>query len=388
MTERLYYRDSYLTEFRARVVDTSPDGKRVYLDRTAFYPTSGGQPFDMGALGGVRVAEVVEEGERIAHVVEAPVGEVEVDARIDRDRRFDHMQQHTGQHLLSAVFIELLNAPTVSFHLGEASCTIDIERVSLPAAEIQAVEKRANEIVFENRPVSISFEDASADLGLRKPTEREGEIRIVSIAELDRSACGGTHVRATGEIGPILIRRLDRIRGQMRVEFVCGMRAVREARRDYDTVAAVSRALSCPAEEAAALVAGQAERLHAAEKARARMAVELARVEGQRLFASTEAGPSGRRVATRTAPAFNDEFRALAQSFAAGESACFVGIAENPPGLLLAASAASGIHAGNLLKEILSKHGGRGGGNAGLAQGSVPSPESLSAALAELEREI
>ena len=388
MTERLYYRDSYLTEFRARVVESSPDGTRVYLDRTAFYPSSGGQPFDTGALGGVRVIDVIDEGERIAHITTAPVSPAEVDARIDRERRFDHMQQHTGQHLLSAVFIDLLNAPTVSFHLGEASCTIDIQRGSLSPAEVRTVEKRANEIVFENRPVSVSFEDASADLGLRKPTERQGEIRIVSIANLDRSACGGTHVRATGEIGPILIRRLDRIRGTVRVEFLCGMRAVREARRDYDALAAVSRVLSCPPEEAATIVAVQAERLQAAEKTRSRMAIELARVEGQKLFANTVPGPTGRRVATRTAPSFDDELRALAQSFASGESACFIGITENPPGLLLAASATSGIHAGNLLKQIFSKNGGRGGGNAGLAQGSLPSREALSAALAEIEREL
>jgi alanyl-tRNA synthetase len=197
MTDRLYYHDSYLTEFRARVVDVSPDRQRIYLDRTAFYPTSGGQPFDVGQLGGSDVIEVVDEGERIAHVLSEPLAETEVDGRIDGDRRFDHMQQHTGQHLLSAVLLGMFDAPTVSFHLGAESSTIDISR-ALDSGQLLQAERRANQIVFENRPVTVSFQHSSEDLGLRKPTEREGQVRIISIRDLDRSACGGTHVRATG----------------------------------------------------------------------------------------------------------------------------------------------------------------------------------------------
>src|SRR5690348_2982777 len=149
MTERLYYHDSYLTEFRARVVDASPDRQRVYLDRTAFYPTSGGQPFDTGELGGVQVLEVADEGDRIAHVLGGALAEAEVAGRIDRDRRFDHMQQHTGQHLLSAVLIELFDAPTVSFHLGAEACTIDVASALTPE-QLREAERRANQVVFEN----------------------------------------------------------------------------------------------------------------------------------------------------------------------------------------------------------------------------------------------
>jgi alanyl-tRNA synthetase len=386
VTERLYYNDSYLTRFRARVVDANPERNRIYLDRTAFYPTSGGQPFDTGTLGGAAVVEVIDEGERIAHVTATVVTDTEVEGVVDQTRRADHRQQHTGQHLLSAVFIQLLDAPTVSFHLGAETCTVDIQRDALSADDIRAVEKRANELVLENRAVTVEFRDSAADLGLRKPSDRAGELRIVTIAELDRSACGGTHVRATGEIGPILIRKLDRIRGIVRVEFICGMRAVLRARADFEALAAVSRALSCPLDEAPLLVATQQERLQTAERARARLATELASNDGRELWRATPQATSGRRVAIRTVLAFTDEVRALALSFAAGESACFLAIAQNPPGILLATSADS-LHAGNVLKAALTKHGGRGGGNAALAQGSGTA-EALDKVRAEVEKQL
>ena len=387
MTERLYYRDSYLTRFRARVLDANPEQTRLYLDRTAFYPTSGGQPFDTGTLGGSPVVDVIDEGERIVHVTSAPVTEAEVECIVDEARRADHRQQHTGQHLLSAVFIQLLDAPTVSFHLGAEACTVDIQRDALTADQVRAVEKRANELVLENRPVTVSFHDSAAELGLRKPADRGGELRIVAIADLDRSACGGTHVRSTGEIGPILIRKLDRIRGIVRVEFLCGARAIMRARADFDALASVSRALSCPLDEAPLLVASQQERLQAAEKGRTRLAAELAKIEGRELWRQTEPGPSGRRVIVRTVPSFTEEVRAMALSFATGESACFIAIATDAAGILLAASADSGIHAGNVLKAALTRHGGRGGGNAALAQGSG-SAEALEKVRREVEADV
>jgi len=387
VTERLYYRDSYLTRFRARVIDASPDRTRIHLDRTAFYPTSGGQPFDTGTLGGVPVVDVVEEGESIAHITASPLAANEVEGMIDEVRRFDHMRQHTGQHLLSAVFVQLLGAPTVSFHLGAEVCTIDIQREALSAEDVRAVERRANEYVLENRPVTVEFRDAAGDLGLRKASGRSGEIRIVSIADLDRSACGGTHVRSSGEIGPIAIRRLDRIRGIVRVEFLCGMRAVIRARNDFEALSGVCRALSCPLDEAPLLVAAQQERLQTAEKARARLAAELAAAEGRDLWRNTQPDASGRRAAERTVPALTDETRALASNFIAGGAAYFIARTDDPPGILLAASPDSGIHAGNVLKAALAKHGGRGGGSASMAQGSAPSREAIEAVRAELAGE-
>jgi Ser-tRNA(Ala) deacylase AlaX len=205
MTERLYYTDSYRREFQARVVDRSADARTVYLDRTLFYPASGGQPFDLGSLAGIAVVEVVDEEERIAHRLAAPLADADVVAgEIDWPRRFDHMQQHSGQHLLSAVFEELYGLHTVSFHLGAESATIDLEGGPVEPRMLTEAEARAAQLVSENRAVDVRFEDASAARGLRKAPDRAGKLRIVSIDGLDRSACGGTHVRATGEIGPIL----------------------------------------------------------------------------------------------------------------------------------------------------------------------------------------
>jgi alanyl-tRNA synthetase len=375
VTERLYYHDSYLREFRARIVDASPDRKKIYLDRTAFYPASGGQPIDTGQIGGASVSDVVDEEGRIAHVLSEPVTGEEIACVIDWQRRFDHMQQHTGQHLLSAVLIELFNAPTISFHMGAESCTIDIER-PLEPAQLRQGERRANQVVFENRPVLVSFEDSSQDLGLRKPTGREGTVRIVTIQDLDRCACGGTHVHGTGEIGPILIRKLERIRGNQRIEFVCGMRAVGRAQADYEALSTIARAFSAGLDETPALVGSHLEKLQESEKARRRLATELAQAKGRELHAATAPSQDGLRRIQQRVETISDDLRAEAQSFTAGGKAIFLALAESPPSVLLAASSDSGVNAGAVLKAALGEVGGRGGGSPMVAQGSL-SPESL-----------
>jgi alanyl-tRNA synthetase len=388
MTERLYYHDSYLTQFRARVVARADGGLRVWLDRTAFYPESGGQPSDGGTLGGARVVDVVDEEDRIAHVLEQPVMEDEVEGRIDWARRFDHMQQHSGQHLLSSVFEELYAMKTVSFHLGAEASTIDLDAASLSAEQIAAAELRANELAQQNRAVSVSFEDASEASGLRKASEREGTLRIVTIEGLDRSACGGTHVRATGEIGPVLIRRTEKIRGNVRVEFLCGMRAVRRARADYDALSKIARLYSAAVDDTPELAASTLEQARDAEKTRRKLALELAERRGRELHAAAAEDAAGlrRHVERIKAGAIGDDTRALAQSFTSLPRAVFIAVSDSPPSILLAASKDSGIHAGNVLKERLAAAGGRGGGNAQLAQGSAPDAGALERALEELSR--
>ncbi len=371
MTERLYYDDCYLREFQARVVEVADEGRRVLLDRTAFYPSSGGQPFDLGMLGGAVVVDVVDEDERLVHVLETPLGLGEVTGEVDWARRFDHMQQHTGQHLLSAVFEELFGIGTVSFHMGQVVSTIDVSAASLDQKQIERVEERCAEIVGEARPVLITFEDAAADLGLRKASERTGTLRIVSIDGMDRSACGGTHVRSTAEIGALAIRKLEKIRGTTRVEFVCGLRAVRAARTDFQLLSEISRTLSTPFEEIPALIAAQIEKTKTLEKTSVRLGTELAKREGGELHASTAAGEDGIRRVTQKGP-IDDAVRARAQAFIAGGKAVFLAVSEDPASVLLAASADSGVHAGNRLKEAVTAAGGRGGGNQTVAQGSVP----------------
>jgi alanyl-tRNA synthetase len=315
----------------------------------------------------------------------------ELEGRIHLARRFDHMQQHTGQHLLSAVLLEMFGAPTVSFHLGAEFSTIDVAPAvagALQPEQLREAERRANQVVFENRPVSISFQHSSQDLGLRKPTEREGEVRIVSIEGLDRSACGGTHVRATGEIGPILLRKLDRIRGNLRIEFLCGGRAVARARADFEALSQIARVFSTPLDEAPGMVEAQREKLQDAEKIRQRLAMELAASSGRALFNDTAPGPDGVRRLLRRVESLSEDLRAEAQSFTAAGPAIFLAATENPPSILLAVAPGGGVHAGNLLKATLAAAGGRGGGAAALAQGSLPSQEALENVIQSLARQL
>jgi alanyl-tRNA synthetase len=373
MTQRLYYHDSYLRQFTAHAVECAGGGTTVYLDRTAFYPTSGGQPFDLGSIASIAVRDVVDEGDRIAHVLAAPVPAGPVECSIDWNRRFDHMQQHTGQHLLSAIFEDLFRLRTVSFHLGADSATIDVEGGAVDSRIAAEAEARANEIVWENRPVGVAYEDAATVQGLRKASEREGTLRIVSIEGLDRSACGGTHVRATGEIGAVLLRKVEKVRQTARVEFLCGGRAVRRARADYEGLSRLAQLASVSLDEAPGVIAAQLETARAAEKARRKLEIELAGYEGRELYRDTAAGPDGVRRAVRRATSGSlDELRALAQNFTAQPKAVFVATLANPPSVLLAASADADVDAGQKLKAALAEAGGRGGGTARMAQGSVP----------------
>jgi alanyl-tRNA synthetase len=389
MTERLYYTDSYLRAFTASITGRADDGRTVYLDRTAFYPTSGGQPFDTGSIAGVAVLDVVDEDQRIAHKLAGVLESDAADAAplacaVDWTRRFDHMQQHTGQHLLSAVFEELFHLKTVSFHLGAESATIDIEggaaeaRTIVEPRTILEAERRANQIVFENRPVAVEFRDAADVQGLRKPSDRDGTLRIVSIDGLDRSACGGTHVRFTGEIGPILIRKLDKIRQTVRVEFLCGWRAVARARADYEALSKAAQLFSSPLDEVPAMLAAQMESARAAEKAHRKLELELAAYQGSELYRNTAPDADGfRRVSQRAAHGSLEELRAVAQNFTAQPKAIFTATLAEPPSVLLAVSEDSGIDAGKALKSAIAEAGGRGGGNARIAQGSVPDPTQL-----------
>ncbi|HVX41453.1 MAG TPA: DHHA1 domain-containing protein [Gemmatimonadaceae bacterium] len=386
MTNRLYYTDAYATTFTSTVVERSADGTRVYLRESAFYPTSGGQPHDVGRLAGVDVIDVVDEDDRVAHVLAAPlapeVGEVRGD--IDWARRFDHMQQHTGQHLLSAVFEDLFGFTTVSVHFGPDYATLDLDAEHVTRAQLVAAEARANAVVAEARPVAVSFEDAAAATGLRKPSDRSGTLRIVTIDGIDRSACGGTHVRSSAEIGVVLVRGVEKIRKATRVEFVCGERAVRRARRDYEILTSVGGALSAAIDDVAALVGAQADRLKDAEGARKKLAQELAGYRMRERYDAAPPGASGTRVIVVRDAASADELRALAQAALGLPRAVVVGALTEPASVLLAASDDSGVNAGQVLKERLAAVGGRGGGSPRLAQGSVPDAAALDAIVADL----
>jgi len=397
MTDRLYYADPYLREFDAAVRRIEPrDGRLVVtLDRTAFYPTSGGQPYDTGTLGPFRVVDVIDEEDgTISHFVENPEPRTPyaepgatLHGVIDWPRRFDHMQQHTGQHLLSAAFERLFRIRTVSFHLGADVSTIDLAREASPA-EIVAAENEANRVVWEDRPVSIRYASAAdaAQLPLRKEPKRGGTLRLIEVADFDLSACGGTHVSRTGGIGVIAVARWDRFKGGQRLEFVCGGRALAAYRALRDATAASVRLLSVLPDE----LPGSIERLQAELKEQKRawsaQQQELARYRADELAAAAETLPGVQFVA-RAVDADANTLKAMATSIASRPGFVVALLSASTPSLVvIARSDGLNVSAQHVLASLVARFGGRGGGRPELAQGGglVGSHDAILSAVREV----
>jgi alanyl-tRNA synthetase len=375
MTDRLYYTDAYRTDFDADVTACAPVGDRfaVTLSTTAFYPTSGGQPHDLGQLGGRAVMDVVDDEDgRLVHLMDGPldVG-ARVHGAIDWARRFDHMQQHTGQHVLSAAFETICKARTESFHLGTASATIDLGR-PVSAQEIAAAEDDANRVVWQDREVRVRFVSAeeAATLPLRKESGRTGMLRLVDVTDYDLSACGGTHVARTGGIGLISVTGWEKFKGGTRVEFRCGVRALAQLREWRDALAATNRALSVSAIELAPAI----ERLQGENKTLARTVRTLQEQLAGHVAADlvTTAARVGDRVVVAQALDGWDApgLKAIAASIAATPGACAAVFSAASPALVVIARAADvPVDAGAVLKALVARFGGKGGGKADLAQG-------------------
>lgn len=407
MKDRLYYHDPFLYQFEGEITEVVPAAEinarhGVFLDRTAFYPTSGGQVHDTGWLlplaenagqSKLRVAEVEEtEDGRVVHYIEAdkpPERGTRIRGTIDPARRRDHMQQHSGQHVLSAAFVRLFNIPTVSFHMGEDASSIDLDTPSLSAAQVEEAEALANQIVQENRPVEIKYvtQEAAQGLGLRKPPRTDkDELRLIDIRDFDLSACGGTHVRNTGQIGSILLRKTERVRQGWRVEFVCGQRAVATARRDYTTLTEAAALFSGHIWDLPQQVRRSLEEVRATHKASEHLSAELAEMQASKLLAET-APVNGNKLVVRVYPDRDLAFiRLLAQKLTRleGNVVALLGTSLEPASLVFAQSKGMPFDVGVLLKETLAKLGGRGGGSKDLAQGGIANPAGLEAALVDL----
>jgi len=375
MSERLYYSDPARVEFDAVVVAVRRTGDRpaVVLDASAFYPASGGQPFDTGTLGEAHVVEVIEsEAGEVLHVVDREIAEGQrVHGRVDWARRFDHMQQHTGQHILSAAFDKLSGARTVGFHLGADVSTVDLA-LPLPGAAVAAAEAEANRIVWEDRPVRIRFvnEAEAAALPLRKEPERTGTLRVIEVEGYDLSACGGTHVERSGAIGTIAVLSSERLRGGTRLEFVCGGRALRSLRRFRDAVAGCIRHVSVAPEDLPAAI----ERLQADVKDGRRalkgLQERLAGFEAAALAARAEGVEGGRRVVEAVEGQDQNGLKAMALAVCANPGFRVALFSSTPPSLaVVARSADVSFDAGAALKVLVAEFGGRGGGRQDLAQG-------------------
>jgi alanyl-tRNA synthetase len=376
MTDRLYYTDSYLTRFDATVAAAAigAGGRHeIVLDRTAFYPTSGGQPFDVGTLGGARVVDVVDADDgRVVHVTDAPLSPgASVEGDVDWNRRFDHMQQHTGQHLLSAAFDRRFGVRTESFHLGSDGCSIDLAREVTPA-EMSAAVDEANRVVWEDRPVRVRFvtpEEAAA-LPLRKEPVKPGRLRLIDIHDYDLSACGGTHVARTGSVGIVVVAGWERVRGGSRVEFLCGGRARRRFDDWRDALLSARRLLPVAPGELAAGI----ERLQSENRSRQKaLAAAHERLAAADAHALVEHGLriGNRLVVAETLPDRDAVgLKSLASAVAAESGAVAALFSSATPALVVVAChPAAGVDAAAVLKSLTATFGGRGGGKPDLAQG-------------------
>lgn len=389
MTERLYYTEPYRRTFDGTVVAVEPAGDRfhVVLDHTAFYPTSGGQPFDTGTLGGAAVSDVIDrEDGTIAHVVTAPlkVGEV-VQGEIDWARRFDHMQQHTGQHVLSAAFDRLFGARTESFHMGQLSSTIDLAKEVTPA-QIARAEDDANQVVWEDRPVTIRFATAeeAAAMPLRKESGRTGSLRLIDVQGYDLSACGGTHVERTGAIGVIAIGGWEKFRGGSRIEFLCGRRGVDRFRLWRDAFATMQKHLSVAPVEMAASIERMQDESRALQRTIRGFQEKLAAHEAGTMLAK------GSPVIVEAIEGWDAQgLKSIAAAATAADAHAVVALfTTTAPALVVIARGPSAtIDANAVLKQLTAKFGGKGGGKPDLAQGgglNAGSAELVSAARAML----
>lgn len=419
--ERLYYSDSAPTRFTAIVTDIrertrngSSSVWQVALDRTAFYPTSGGQPYDTGTLtatapSGARLqapiteVEEDEQGE-VWHLTPKPLlAGTQVEGIVDYERRLDHMQQHSGQHLLSALFSREFGAHTISFHLGDAISTIDLNVPSVEPAQLAQIEKLANEIVAQARPVTLRTVSATEaekllETGtLRKLPPRAGDIRLVvipgdSTPDLDVNACGGTHVTSTSQIGAVLIRGTERIRQSTRVSFLCGNRAIAAARADDALLTQLSRDLSATRPEIPATLARLKAEARVTAKERQSLREELANYHAARLLVE-DPPANDRRIVRRIFSDRDADYIKLLGSRLISAAAHTIGLLAStqqqdaPAAVVLACSPELNQHAGELLRGTLSEFGGRGGGSPTLAQGLVP-VDQLAVALDALEAKL
>ncbi len=397
-TKLLYYRDSCLREFDASIVELRPAGDAavLLLDQTAFYPTSGGQPNDLGTIGGVALRDVqINERGEVAHIVSAEaavspqrfaVGQ-QVHCVVDWTRRFDHMQQHTGQHVLSAALVRLFRFETVSFHLGTEICTIDLAAPSVVPRHLAEAEELSSRVVIENRPVHVRFHpprraETLDEEVVRRAVERKGELRLIEIEDFDLCPCGGTHVARTGEIGPIFVRKVEKLKGNWRVEFVCGGRAIRLAKADFQTLTEAARMFSCALEEVPGLVRKQFEERKQLEQDRSQFLARLAEYEARELLAAYHHGAGlaaptaegGRRLIVKIFDAADANYlRQLATRLIAEESVVVLFANRSvPAAVIFAQSANLPRDMGALLRTVLEEFGGKGGGSKQFAQGSLP----------------
>ncbi len=400
--QRIYYDDSFQREFSAEVLGCEaaaagapatedaetavPAAKlwRVVLNRTAFYPTSGGQPHDTGKLGEANVVDVLDQEDEVVHIVDRVIETGAVRGVVNWERRFDHMQQHSGQHVLSAVFNSKFALPTVSFHLGAELCSIDV-RGREPTQEIlDGAAAAANEIVYEDRAVNVKYGTAEelAAAGVRKTVDRSGALRAIEIEGVELQPCGGAHVRRTGQIGMIVLRGVSRIRKDWRVEFVCGRRAERLAREDFAMLIGIAKRLNCSlAETVSAAERVVTERDLHFKSARASIE-KLAGIDARAAVEQAESGADGVRVVARVFSGVAPEYvQSFAREAAKSEKTVALAARSECGHVFFVQHPGAGADMNAVLVATLKQVGGKGGGSRDSARGRLADPQRAEEAL-------
>lgn len=382
-TRRLYFQDVYRTEFQARVLERLATAGRpaVVLDQTCFYPEGGGQPSDVGWLNNIPVDKVIEEDGKIIHLLERDISEDEVTGKIDWTVRFDHMQQHSGQHILSQCFHELFQGRTMSFHLGKDVSTLEIGLSDLGEEQIAAVEEAANQKVFANVPIRSYFveTDDIDSVPLRKPPQKTGTIRVVEVVDFDYSACGGTHPHRTGEIGLIKLLRKDRIRNNLRFEFVCGRRALHNYSQKNEILGKAAAAFSVGESDLMTSIQKLIGESKAQKQALKKLREQAARMEAQELAHSAEGRVVVRIFTEKTVP----EMRLLALSLIRypGKVALFGLQDQQSVHVILARSEDLDVDLREIIPTVSSEIHGKGGGRPSLVEMAGTHTPGLKSAL-------
>ena len=380
-TDRGYATNAYQTDFEARVIDTKiiHDHQGVFLDRTFFYPTGGGQPHDTGTLQGMRVIDVIEKDDAVIHVIDGKI----TTGKVDWKRRFDHMQQHTGQHVLSQAFVLVMGAETTGFHLGEEVTTIDLATSGLTWEAIHQVENEANRVVFQNLPVRIheATKETLSQFPLRKPPVVEGTIRILEVDHYDWSACCGTHLKSTGEIGLIKVVRFEKYKNGSRVTFLCGYRTLKTMQQKTEILETVSRRLTFAETD---LLQG-IERLLDQQK-------RLKKLEKQlRVYEATERASRARKIGELL---FHHDFftnrdiksvqSLCRQMTGKPKTICLFGIKADRATIILGQSEKGPLDLKSLSSKISELLKGKGGGNSRQIQVSGAETSRLATAMEKL----
>jgi len=383
MTKRLYYSEPYVTEFVARMISCEKDGDkfRAVLDKTFFYPESGGQPNDTGSIGGCKVIDVQIDDGIVYHTVDREICGDEVRCSIDRERRVDHMQQHTGQHILSQAIYGIFGKDSESLHMGRKISSIDIPIAELTKKDLMLIEKRANEVVFADVPVKTYFVDSTEGLGLRKETDLDSGIRIVEIGDYDRTPCGGTHLSSTGQVGLIKIARHYKKGKYTRIEFICGGRCLEKMQEQGETILGISNHLMVPQDS----ILERVKELDDAKRVLETKIEELGERLSVMTFGSLIENSASIGGVTVVKDVINDPKMAhfISKSTQARDSTVSLLAFNTSKGatMMFSCSKDCDIDIGKILSESVSIVSGRGGGGKSFASGSCNDVSRLDEAL-------